>query len=305
LRAFGPWVHGRCPFGPMTVDDFISLLPREIYCTDDLSGAKERLPARDALKRIYIQPNTALSKRFLLTDIDRADGWFMPEEARFLVPSWISINRENGHVHVAYILEREVAFHRNSRLGPQELFHDVRRGITNRLKGDPSYVGLYCKNPFHPRWATDWQSSTTYDLLRLSDSLRKEDRNRIPAQIIGEGRNCTTFNLLRQISYKKVWSFKTSGKTQEDLFDYLMAEGEHINATFSVGMTLSEVRGIAKSVAKWTWTHFNAEKFSDIQRKRVMKRWEGHETLTGSKPWEADGISRRTWERRRAKIIYP
>jgi hypothetical protein len=75
---------------------------------------------------------------------------------------------------------------------------------------------------------------------------------------------------------------------------------------FPVAFRLTEVRGIAKSVAEWTWRYFSEERFSARQALRGARRaaqmWAGHVAAETTKPWEAEEVSRATWYRRRAEM---
>ncbi|HIF9093953.1 TPA: hypothetical protein ACX6NR_002927 [Photobacterium damselae] len=77
-------------------------------------------------------------------------------------------------------------------------------------------------------------------------------------------------------------------------------------------MQPSEVRSIAKSIAKWTMTHFTPQQFSELQARKGRKggkiggrkskgggRPIDEESLTQQKPWEILGISRATYFRRK------
>jgi hypothetical protein len=76
-----------------------------------------------------------------------------------------------------------------------------------------------------------------------------------------------------------------------------------INMQFPEALKLSEVRAIAKSVAKWTWRRFSEEQFAQIQAARGARRaaqmWSGHVAAETAKPWSSEGVSRATWYRRR------
>ena len=74
-----------------------------------------------------------------------------------------------------------------------------------------------------------------------------------------------------------------------------------MNGQFATPLGDLEVRGIAKSVAKWTWKHFTEAGFSDVQSARARKRWHGHLAESTTKPWLEMGISRRTYYRRKRR----
>jgi primase-like protein len=121
---------------------------------------------------------------------------------------------------------------------------------------------------------------------------------------LGVGRNCIVFNELRAIAYREVREFKRSRSV-----DMFQARLEHvalgINLQFPQALKLGEVRAIAKSVARWTWRHFDDETFrarqSFLGKRANAKRWAGHVSSEKARPWVTEGISRATWYRRRAK----
>lgn len=73
----------------------------------------------------------------------------------------------------------------------------------------------------------------------------------------------------------------------------------------------NEVWHVAKSVAKWVWRKFTPDEFSAWQAAQGKKggiasgesRRSG--SLTEAAPWEAEGISRATWYRRKSGLIVP
>src|SRR5262245_63983896 len=77
----------------------------------------------------------------------------------------------------------------------------------------------------------------------------------------GAGRNVTVFDELRALAYREVLKFKRDGASFEAWFARCQQVAMGINLQFPRALKLSEVRSIAKSVAKWTWRHFSPEKF--------------------------------------------
>jgi hypothetical protein len=87
--------------------------------------------------------------------------------------------------------------------------------------------------------------------------------------------------------------------------EFLTGAATVINSQFRVPLNRLEVSSIAQSVARWVWQRFTVAKFSAIQSARVKKRWSKVETLESKKPWEQQGISRRTWfKRRKEQAVY-
>ena len=110
-----------------------------------------------------------------------------------------------------------------------------------------------------------------------------EDRDMAPDPSIettfGGGRNVTVFDELRAFAYREVLKFKhdDAGATGPAAFRArLEAVALGINRQFPQALWLSEVRAIAKSVSKWTWSRFTPEKFSGRQRHRAQTRTRRH-----------------------------
>ena len=79
--------------------------------------------------------------------------------------------------------------------------------------------------------------------------------------------------------------------------------GAH-NSALALPLPTSDVRSIGKSIADWTWDEFSDAEFSRIQslrgKRRAAQRWAGHVAELSTRPWEALGISQRTYYRRKA-----
>ena len=89
----------------------------------------------------------------------------------------------------------------------------------------------------------------------------------------------------------------------------VLARCEAVNVGYIQPMQPSEVKAIAKSIAKWTMLHFTPQRFSASQAKKGRKG--GQKSVGGGrplgtikveseaqqKPWETLGISRATYFR--------
>ena len=283
---------------------FPSLIPAKPFCSDHCDHGLLVRSKAQALKRRHIQFNGPASFAWMPHDIDQPGAYFAHDDANVPEPNVIMINRDNGHAHSAYLMASPVARHSASRVEPLRFYGAVERGIARRIGADRHYSGLITKNPVHSDWEVEWRREQPYTLPELADWLFKRDMAPDPTieTTLGAGRNCTVFDELRTIAYREVLDFKRSGN-----IDAFRARLERvalgINMQFPRALKLAEVRAIAKSVSKWTWRHFSAEKFSRRQSflgaRGAAKRWAGHVSAEQTEPWEAQGISRRTWYRRR------
>jgi len=283
---------------------FQSLIPDRPYCADKLSDGLKIRERRLALEHRHIQLNGPASFRWMSHDLDRDDAYFAHHDANLPEPNFIAINPENGHGHCAVLLVSPVARHSAARIEPLRFYGAVERGIARRLAADRYYSGLITKNPLHPHWRVEWRRDEPFTLPELADWLFREDMQPDPTieTTLGAGRNVTVFDKLRQIAYREVLTFKRAGPIEAWLARCLHV-AIALNQQFPRAMRLSEVRSIAKSVAKWTWRHFSERSFSERQSQRGKrgnaKRWAGHIAERQIKPWEGRGISRRTYYSRK------
>jgi len=280
---------------------FLSAIPLRPYCNDHHGRLFVR-PRDQAVKRRHISLDGPMSLNFMSFDVDKPDSAFAYEDAGLPHPAFVAVNPENGHSHVAWQLDTPVLRFPESSTKALRFFADVERGFQRRLGADPAYNGLLIKNPLHPAWRTLWLSQRPYGLAELNDYLNPIDKRR-PVQVeqeIGAGRNVSVFEQGRRLAYKAATRHLAAG-LGEAFEREVLAICFSLNV-FAAPLRISEVRGIAKSIAKFVRRRFSAGEFSQIQRSRVAKRWQGHDK-TAAKPWKLAGISRATWFRRKAKLV--
>lgn len=278
-------------------------LPRRPHATDDFEQGAFRRPLEEALTKRYVEYNPFGRVSWLIFDIDRDDAFEAWEDACLPAPNIFIQNRGNGRGHLAYALTSPVGTIGDSRPEPIRFAADVQRGMTLRLRADPHYTNRFAKNPLHPDWRASSLAIKPYDLSGLRGWLDDSDvwRRTGVEHAVGLGRNCELFDSVRHYAYRKVGEFRALGHFGPWLEHVRIIAVQH-NQGFATPLSISEVRGVAKSVAKWTWTKFGGPGFSEIQAERgrrgAEKRWEGHEALDYLRPWEAHGISRATYFRR-------
>lgn len=287
----------------MNAITYAKTLPARPYCTATIG---RRPFIRDAAKAVgfpMIQHNSPLVWRWMVFDIDSPDAYDRAEDRGCPLPTFTAINRANGHAHVGYLLETPVTAFTTSSRKAVDFYMDVERGFTHRLGADRAYSGFLSKNPVSDAWAVDWQAQTPYDLARLNDCLDRSDKRKLPrAELAGAGRNYGLFQAVSKIAYAQWWTFHKAGRSFEEFGAMLQSAADGINKAFPVPLTQPEVKGITRSVAKWVWKKFSPEQLSAIQSARGKNRWKNITTLTELKPWEAEGISRASWYRKRETI---
>lgn len=284
----------------LTKTDYCDLLPSAPYCVDQLGRPLLIRKAAKAIELPNIQPNWPTEKRWMTFDLDDRFSWFLPDERGLPPPTYLAVNRQNGHAHAGYLLIEPVSFYDGGRERPLQFFRDVERGFCRRLGADRGYSGFLTKNPVHSRWETDWQAKLPYRLDELNDSLDRGDKRRTP-RVESEsaiGRNVSVFDAVRRVAYREVMRFKREGKTQEVFEKMLLGVADAVNQEFPLALYRQELAGIVRSIGKWTWGRFTFERFSAIQASRGVKAWSKTPTRGRGKPWLSEGVSRATYYRR-------
>jgi hypothetical protein len=281
---------------------YLQTLPQRPYCTNSLGRRFRILDAPRAVEFANIQHNSPLVWRWMIFDIDGEDSYTRAENRGCPPPNFIALNRENGHGHAGYLLESPVTAFESSSRKAIKFYEDVERGMTHRLGADRAYPGFLSKSPLCQRWETDWQAVNPYRLDTLNDYLDKTDKRKpLVREMSAVGRNATLFDALSGWAYKNWYKTTKEGKSQAEFETMIREVAEGVNATFPMPLCAAEIKGVCRSVAKWVCQKFSVERFSEIQRHRALIRWANLLTLTASKPWEAEGVCRRTWERRRSQ----
>jgi len=287
---------------------FPGLIPAKPYCADELSDGLQIRSKILALKKRHIQLNGPSAFTWMAHDIDVKGAYFAHEDGNLPPPNVIMCNPKNGRAHSAYLMTVPVARHSMARPDPLRYFAAIERGVARRLEADRYYSGLIAKNPLHPDWRTEWRRDQPYTLAELEGWLFERDMRPDPTieTTLGAGRNVTVFDELRTIAYREVLKFKRDGAGFEAWLARCQHDATRLNLQFPRALKLSEVRAIAKSVAKWTWRHFSPEKFG--ARQSIRGKISGAKRRIGSieeaEPWKALGCSRRTYfNRKKAGVL--
>lgn len=252
---------------------FENRVPAHAYCADQLGFTFLRVKS-NALRRQYIQPNSPNETQCLVFDVDRESAAIDWDDLHCPAPSIITRNPENGHAHLVYLLG--VPVHHNpdgsSRAHPIRYLASIEASLRDKLQADPAYSGLLTKNPTHPRWEILLRQNHPYDLAWLADYLDlskyADKRKNLPP--VGLARNCTTFDRTRKWAYSEIRK-PQSWFGYEFWFSAVLSKALSINSGFMEPLTSREVRGIAKSIAKWVWENMSFQGFQDWCSRRGKK----------------------------------
>jgi hypothetical protein len=237
---------------------FSERLPYKPYCTDDLSAGLRVLPLQAALERRYIQYNPPAMINWLAFDIDRPYGGFESEWRMVAPPNIVVINPKNQHSHYLYGIAAGVCTTSAGRDKPRRLLSAIDEGYRHALDADPGFSRLICKNPLNAHWNVQLLRDELYDLSELAEYVdldAADDRIRkTPKQHrSGIGRNCSMFDSLRTWAYRWVKDYQSRGF--DHWHDAVRDKADKLN-TFITPLPASEIRATARSIAKWTWTHY-------------------------------------------------
>ncbi|MFC1502808.1 replication initiation protein [Pseudomonadota bacterium] len=284
----------------------IESLPHKPYCTDELGSLfiRGRL---SAISRQYIQVNRHNMVTYLVFDIDRAGAALAWSDAHLPPPYWTAKNPRNGHAHICYKLLIPFPTSEAAHLEPIRYAAAIQSAFMQRLQADEGYAGLLTKNPLHPHWQTECWTEEGYSLDYLADFVDIRNHPKTGREATGLGRNCDTFDSVRHWAYKAIrdyWRPDYASSWE----DAVLARCEAINMGYVTPMPYSEVKSIAKSIAKWTIKHFTPAKFSESQAVKGAKggkrskgggRPVNQQSDAQLKPWEVLGISRATYYRKK------
>lgn len=222
-------------------------LPKKPYCSNDKTASLIRVK-NQAVNYSHIQINNPTQCAWLVFDCDHTNTnvW---EDMGLPMPNYLAVCPSSGHFHLAYAIS-PVFTSENARQKPLSYLAAIQRTYTELLKADNRYAGLITKNPLHEEWRVIVMHYAQYDLCDLADAVDGPLLPKVETQqVSGYGRNCDLFDKLRHHAYAHV----KNAKSHDSWFEHLLSVAESINAGFQPHMTFSEVKGIARSVAKWTW----------------------------------------------------
>ena len=198
-------------------------------------------------------------------------------------PNMIVQRRSNSHSHVSYFLAKPVHRGATAREAPLRLFARISEFYRQALGADPGYNGVLTHNPMrsahrHGEFLTHWGCNRPYPLSELAEPIPRGWR--LPLKPTTEaGRNCALFVALMK------WAGSPANIGRE-----VVAVARATNDGLDVPLGDGEVTALAKSVERYrrSWDCVAA----------VARRKGSNEEL---RPWEAEGISRRWWYRRRGE----
>lgn len=259
---------------PLFPDVWLHQRPR---VTQAKGTPTRRVSRAAALEYAYIEPNvTGQIQSLVITDRDKPDADRIADVLGLPMPSWVAINPHTTTGHIVYALKDPVSLTDASRRPPVNLLARIEHGLATVLEGDPGYTGGLTKNPTHFLHPTLWgPSEALYGLRTLAgalDDLGALPSPRNPRRNVfrsGVGRNVALFDDTRAWAYKAVRQFWGAPVAEWSHATYARAwelNETRIACDFATGgLTATEVKYLAKSVADWVWKRFTPETFAQRQ----------------------------------------
>lgn len=256
------------------LEQFKDKLPNKPYCSDDLHLGLQVRPKHLALLKRYIQPNHPYYTHFFVFDLDSPSAYidYFYSMVGVPTPNLIVENPENGHAHFIYQLATPIYNTDASKPKPIQYANAVYMALRDALEADKSYSGLITKNAVHEHWRTNILREQPYTLDQLSERLdltAKQINKEIKIdEAVGLGRNCCVFHKVRHWAYVEVRQYRS--KSFNQWLDAVIAQCGSVNLQFTVPMQYNEVKGIAKSIARWVWKRdsYCYQEFIDRQTRK-------------------------------------
>lgn len=277
----------------MTLADYLDEhSPTKPYCADDLLYGL-RIRGRDvALKKRYVQLNSPTSCDWLIFDCDYEGAAFAAFDANLPDPTAVTTNPQNAHAHFLYAIDKPIFTCDAARLKPIRYLASIERAYMQILKADVGYCGLVTKNPLHDDWLHLYGRNSpvrTYTLEQLAECVDLNQRQaKGEDKPTGYGRNCTLFDKLRKWGYVAIRRHR--GGLRRDSRVVWDAEcldkAVSLNAEFLNPLSFTEVRGIAKSTAKFCWKNDPEQEASFHQRQSDKGKVGGKQSGIARQPCE-------------------
>lgn len=258
----------------LCLEQFTDKLPVKPYCTNDLEHGLLIRPKAIAVNYKYLQPDHPFYQHYLILDLDYESSLIeiLYSMTGIPLPNLLVENKENGRSHIFFNLKTPIYKTNASKLKPIIYANAVLKRLQSLFNADVGYSGLIVKNPIHEQWRAYTLRDKPYSLNELADKLEidwKEANKPVKqSDAIGLGRNCYVFHTARFWAYKAVREFR--GKTYNQWLQTVIDHCLKLNEGITEPMQYGEIKGIAKSIARYCWKRdgYAYQEFIDRQRRK-------------------------------------
>ncbi|MFK7065282.1 replication initiation protein [Acinetobacter baumannii] len=214
-------------------------------------------PKTIAMTHKYIQPNHPYYQNWIVLDLDY-DAVLVDliySTVGVPLPNILVENKHNGRAHLFYQLQKPVYKTDASRLKPIAYLNAATQRLQALLNADVGYVGLIAKNPLNKQWRAYTLRDKPYSLNELASKLEidwKQINKPIKQnEAVGLGRNCYLFHTARLWAYVAIR--KHRGATYNQWLQSVLDHCLKLNEGITEPLGYNELKGIAKSIARWVW----------------------------------------------------
>ncbi|WP_293779729.1 replication initiation protein [uncultured Oxalicibacterium sp.] len=248
-----------------------------IYAANQKNYAKPMFK-KEALSQPFMQLNSDSKISTIILDLDYAHSACSWEDHNLPPPTFVIVNPANQHSQIGYGLSAPVCKTEFARRKPLDYLRAIQWALTKRVRGDFNFVGPLSKNPLSADWHL-WEPANCplYELNLLAEYV--ELPKILPRREPGIGRNCDLFADLARWSYRAIRDFWD--KSFDIWAEAVLLKAEDLN-TFPIPLAHGELKGIARSVAKYTW------------RYTTRSGWIKHQTTCGRLGGLASAEARRS-----------
>jgi hypothetical protein len=243
-------------------------LPQKIQCASNLPSKHDSSYCdnkvrykKDAIKHLYLRPNTFNSISWLIFDIDRPTSVHeLTDDMGAPDPTLFVQNPKNHHAHVLYYVDTAVHKNKHSSQKALRFLKAVENGLIDKLQSDVGFNGSLGKNPLNSHWKVQDTYGVAYDLQNLSEYVDLNAANISDTDI---GKNVTIFQDVSKWAYKAI---RQGYPRYEQWYNAVLSRVEMLNAQYKKDpLPYSEYKHIAKSIATWTDRRFSKQGFSEWQ----------------------------------------
>ena len=253
-----------------------------------------------------LELRTGTSYPAILLDCDGADSRARLADAMLggdLPAPNVSVWRRGGNAHAAWFLSVPVHRYPGAARRPLQAYARAAEYLAERLQADPGYRGVLTLNPTWdgPEFNAWWGCRLPYCLDELLEAVPKGWRAPARPRTV-EGRNVALFRWASREAWRPRWARMIRAAGTKHVPEWRAHVAARNRAWFAPALPDAEVRSVAASAARYALERTSELQLSLIQAARGRQsgavRRAG--SLTELRPWDAEGISRATWYRRRS-----
>jgi len=269
-------------------------LPRRAQFREDKGAAPviRRCNPKSLRRYPYIKVNPPNLVMWLGFDIDRPGALMAWEAAGLPPPACGAADPMTTRGHLLYPLTAPVLTGDAARDRPLRYLAAIESGFRTRLGGDPQFSASShsSKNPWFKGtkdcgiWRSYWGPDKTWDLAEMAewvDLPKHMPKRGLKVENIGYGRNCSLLERLRLWAYHAIRRLWAAGGGAKEWHDWVQDKAAELNGDFGeVGgdwcslsgpMSELETYHVAKHVARYVWSKFSPQAFSEKQKARAAK----------------------------------